>query len=74
MRNSEWPREYLEVKQVEIRNNTVYVRSSRGNYTGLASDTAIVDAEWINDAVVITYRNGNRVRYYGPYGSQREQL
>lgn len=74
MRNSEWPREYLELKQVEIRNNTVYVKSSRGGVTGLASDTAIVDAEWINDAVVITYRNGNRFRYFGPYGAQREQL
>jgi len=72
MRNSEWPIEYLELKQVEIKNNTVYVRSSRGAVTGLASDTAIVDAQWINDAVVITYRNGTRVRYYSPY--MRESL
>ena len=28
MRNSEWPREYLELKHVEIRNNTVYVRNN----------------------------------------------
>jgi len=74
MRKSEWPREYLEAKQVEIRNNTVYVKSSRGNSTGIAADTSITDAQWVNDAVVITYRNGNRVRYFGPYGSQREQL
>ena len=50
------------------------MKSSRGAVTGLVADTAIVDAQWINDAVVVTYRNGNRVRYFGPYGSQREQL
>ena len=72
MRNSEWPQEYLDLKQVEIRNNEVRVKSSRGFYKGLACDTAIVDAQWINDAVVITYRNGTRVRYYSPY--MRESL
>ena len=74
MRNSEWPREYLETKEVFIKNNTVYVRSSRGATTGLACDASIIDARWVNDAVVVTYRNGNRVRYYGPYGSNRETL
>ena len=74
MRNSEWPREYLETKEVFIKNNTVYVRSSRGTTTGLVSDSSIVNAQWVNDAVVVTYRNGQRVRYFGPYGSQRETL
>lgn len=74
MRNSEWPREYLELKHVEIRNNIVYVKSSRGAFTGLVADAGVVDAQWVNDAVVVTYRNGTRVRYYGPYGSQRETL
>jgi hypothetical protein len=74
MRNSEWPREYLETKEVFIKNNMVYVRSSRGTTTGLVSDSSIVNAQWVNDAVVVTYRNGQRVRYFGPYGSQRETL
>ena len=74
MRNSEWPREYLDTKDVFIWNNTVYVKSSRGATTALASDTAIVDAQWVNDAVIISYSNGRSVRYYGPYGSQRESI
>ena len=74
MRNSEWPREYLETKEVFVKNNMVYVRSSRGTTTGLVSDSSIVNAQWVNDAVVVTYRNGQRVRYFGPYGSQRETL
>ena len=72
MRNSEWPRQYLETKEVFIKNNTVYVRSSRGATTGLVCDTSIIDARWVNDAVVVTYKNGQRVRYFGP--SQRETL
>lgn len=74
MRPSEWPREYTELQHVEIRNNMVYVKSSRGACLGLVGDTGIVDAKWIADAVIVYYRNGVRVRYYGPYGSQREQI
>ena len=74
MRNSEWPREYLETKEVFIKNNMVYVRSSRGATTGLVCDSSIVDAQWVNDAVVVYYKNGCKVRYFGPYGSQRESI
>ena len=48
------------------------MKSSRGAVTGLVADTAIVDAQWVNDAVIVTYRNGNKVRYYGP--NRREYL
>ena len=74
MRPSEWPREYAELQHVEIRNNMVYVKSSRGGSLGLVCDAAIVDAKWVGGAVIVQYRNGVRVRYYGPYGSQREQI
>lgn len=74
MRNSEWPREFLELKQVEIRNNTVYVKSSRGATINLVSDTSLVDVQWVYDAVVVSYKNGQRVRYFGPNGSQRESI
>ncbi|MCQ2360291.1 MAG: hypothetical protein MJ009_02270 [Paludibacteraceae bacterium] len=72
MHASEWPREFLVRQEVEIRNNTVYVKDERGYEQSLADDSGIVDAKWVANAVIITYKNGTKTRYWGPYGSQRE--
>ena len=53
---------------------TVKVFSSRGQSYNLISDAGIVDARWIGDAVIVTFRNGSRVRFYGPYGNQYESI
>lgn len=74
MHSSEWSRDFIIRKEVYIRNNTVYVVRADGSELGLASDTGIVDAQWVGDAVVLTYRGGQRLRYYGQYGSQRESI
>ena len=74
MHTSEWSQDYLIRKEVYITNNTVYVVRSDGYRLGLESDTGIVNAQWVGDAIVITYRGGQRVRYYGQYGSQRENI
>ena len=65
MHTSEWPSEYLGRKEA-------YLES--GYKLCLAQDSGITDVRWSGDAVIITYRNGTRMRYYGPYGSQRESL
>lgn len=74
MHTSEWPREFSENQHVVLDGYTVKVFSSRGHSYNLISDTGIVDARWIGDAVVVTFRNGNRVRFYGPYGNQYESI
>ena len=74
MHSTEWPEEYLIRKEVYIRDKSVYVVAANGYSHCLAFDGGIVDACWMGDAVVITYENGSRLRYFGPYGSQRESL
>ena len=75
MHSTEWSQDYLIRKEAYVDNNhQVIVVRADGYRHGLGSDAAIVDACWMGDAVVITYRSGRRVRYYGPYGHQRESL
>lgn len=74
MHSTEWPEEYLIRKEVYIHDKSVYVVAANGYPHCLAYDGGIVDARWMGDAVVITYENGCRTRYFGPYGSQRESL
>lgn len=75
MHTSEWPQEYLIRKEAYVDNNhQVIVVAADGYRKGLGTDSSIVDACWVGDAVVITYSFGRRVRCYGPYGSQREEL
>ena len=74
MHTSEWPREFSENQHVVLDGYTVKVFSSRGQSYNLISDAGIVDARWIGDAVIVTFRNGNRVRFYGPYGNQYESI
>jgi hypothetical protein len=74
MHASEWPREFSENQHVVLDGYTVKVFSSRGQSYNLISDAGIVDARWIGDVVIVTFRNGNRVRFYGPYGNQYESV
>ena len=74
MHNSEWPREFSENQHVVLDGYTVKVFSSRGQSYNLISDAGIVDARWIGDAVIVTFRNGSRVRFYGPYVNQYESI
>ena len=74
MHASEWPREFSENQHVVLDGYTVKVFSSRGQSYNLISDAGTVDARWIGDAVIVTFRNGNRVRFYGPYGNQYESI
>ena len=74
MHASEWPREFSENQHVVLDGYTVKVFSSRGQSYNLISDAGIVDARWIGDAVIVTFRNGSRVRFYGPGGNQYESI
>lgn len=75
MHSTEWPEEYLIRKEAYVdQNHQVVVVSANGSKHYLGSDASIIDACWMGDAVVITYRSGQRLRYYGPYGSQREYI
>lgn len=75
MHTSEWSQDYLIRKEAYVTpNHEVIVVRADGYRHGLGSDAGIVDASWIGDAVVITFRSGQRLRYYGPYGSQREYI
>ena len=74
MSKTEWPIEFLERREVELRGNSVYVIDNRGYGKLLSTNSSIVDARWIGDAVVITYANGSRTRHFGPYDSQRENF
>ena len=74
MHASEWSREFSENQHVVLDGYTVKVFSSRGQSYNLISDAGIVDARWIGDAVIVTFRNGSRVRFYGPYGNQYESI
>lgn len=74
MHASEWPREFSENQYVVVDGYTVKVFSSRGQSYNLISDASIVDAIWVGGAVIVTFRNGRRVRFYGPYGNQYENI
>lgn len=74
MHTSEWPREFSENQYVVVDGYTVKVFSSRGQSYNLISDASIVDAIWVGGAVIVTFRNGRRVRFYGPYGNQYENI
>ena len=74
MHTSEWPREFSEYQYVVVDGYTVKVFSSRGQSYNLLSDAGVVNAMWAGDAVIVTFRNGRRVRYYGPYGNQYEEV
>lgn len=74
MHASEWPREFSENQHVVVEGCTVKVFSSRGQSYNLISDASIVDARWIGDAVIVTFRNGRRLRFFGPYGNQYENI
>ena len=71
MHKSEWPKEYLDRHEVVVRNDTVYVKSINGGEMSLASNSGI-KGYLSGDVVIVEYPNGTRLRYYGPYGSQRE--
>ena len=74
MHISKWPREFSENQHVVLDGYTVKVFSSRGQSYNLVSDAGIVSAAWVSGAVIVTFRNGNRIRYYGPYGNQYESI
>ena len=74
MHASEWPREFSEYQYVALDGCTVKVFSSRGQSYNLISDASIVDAMWAGGAVIVTFRNGRRVRFFGPYGNQYEDF
>lgn len=75
MHSSEWPAEYLSRKEAYLDSGyKAIVVSSSGYKLCLAQDSSINDVRWSGDAVVVSYRNGTRIRYYGPYGSQRENI
>ncbi|MBO7458670.1 MAG: hypothetical protein J6T80_05390 [Paludibacteraceae bacterium] len=74
MHTSEWPREFSEYQYVVVDGYTVKVFSSRGQSYNLISDASIVDAMWAGGAVIVSFRNGRRVRFYGPYGNQYEDM
>lgn len=74
---SEWPEEFLIRKEVilDYNSSTLYVCSATGYKLGLISGIGgIEDAKWVGDAVIVYWKNGMRTRYYGPYGSQRENV
>lgn len=74
MHTSEWPREFSENQHVVLEGYRVRVFSSRGHSYDLISDASIVDAIWIGDAVIVTFRNGRRLRFFGPDGNQYESI
>ena len=75
MHTSEWSQDYLIRKEVYVDSgHQVVVVSANGSKHYLGADASIIDASWVGDAVVITFRSGRKVRYYGPYGWQREEL
>ena len=75
MHASEWPAEYRNRKEAYLESGyKAIVVSTSGYKLCLAQDTGISSVSWAGDAVVISYRNGTRIRYYGPYGSQRENI
>ena len=75
MHASEWPSEYLIRKEAYLEGGYQAIVVGAGGYKlCLASNSGISDVRWVGDAVVISYKNGTRTRYYGPYGSQRESL
>ena len=74
MHTSEWPREFSENQHVVLEGYRVRVFSSRGHSYDLISDASIVDARWIGDAVIVTFRNVRRLRFFGPYGNQYESI
>lgn len=75
MHASEWSQDYLSRKEVYIDGgNQVVVVGLNGAKCYLGSDSGIIDASWVGEAVVVTFRSGMRIRYYGPYGSQRENI
>lgn len=67
MTPSQWPQEFLEKKEVYINNNHVVVVDSRGYHLGIWCDAGIVDAQWVADAVIVTFRDGRRWRVFSPY-------
>lgn len=74
MHTSEWPREFSENQHVVLEGYRVRVFSSRGHSYDLISDASIVDARWIGDAVIVTFRNGRRLRFFSPDGNQYESI
>lgn len=75
MHTSEWSSEYLSRKEAYLESGyKAVVVSNSGYKLCLVQDSGISDVRWMGDAVVVSFRNGTRMRYYGPYGSQRESL
>jgi len=75
MHSTEWTEEYLIRKEAYLdSNHQAIVVSASGYKHSLGSDGGWIDVRWMGDAVVITTSSGMKIRYYGPYGSQREYI
>ena len=75
MHASEWSSEFLSRKEAYVDSgHQVVVVGESGRKCYLGSDSSIVDARWVGDAVVVYYSHGMKVRYYGPYSYQRENI
>lgn len=67
MTPSQWPREFLERQEVYIdSNHHVVVVDSRGYHQNIWQDAGIVDAQWVANAVIVTFRDGRRFRVFSP--------